>query len=41
MSSVINGNIQKGKQLVVECKILNELKQIVPLPRDHIDGFPW
>jgi hypothetical protein len=38
MSIIMDGNKQEGKWLVVE---LNALRQIMPLPKDHLDKFPW
>ncbi len=38
VSSIMDGNRQEREQLVIKC---NELKQIMPLPKDHFNEFPW
>jgi hypothetical protein len=35
MSSIMDGNKEEGKHLAIKC---NELK---PLPKDHLNEFPW
>jgi hypothetical protein len=41
VSFIIDGNKQEGKRLVVKHNILKLVKVIMPLPRDHLDGFSW
>jgi len=36
MSYIMDGNRQEGKQLIIKC---NELRQIMPLPKDHLNEF--
>jgi hypothetical protein len=41
VSSTMDRNKQEGNWLIIKCKALKRLKQIVPPLKDHLDKFPW
>jgi hypothetical protein len=41
MSSIMDGNRQEKKLLVVKHKALKWIKANSAFPRDHLNGLPW